>query len=139
MIYIPQKLLAQTDRSTLSLLMIIAELGKGKGRHRMMFVHRQDGRIVSVDEYDYTLTKYLVQELVDRGETLIAQYTDDTAPETRCKVRTVESSDGDFYLEFLTEKTAIKKIPGGYEVLHQAPPNQQVNYANPSSDSITVY
>ncbi len=138
MIYLPQKLLAQTDRSTLSLLMIIAELGKGKGRHRMMFVHRQDGQIVSVEDYDYSLTKFHVQDLVNQGETLIAQYTDDDAPETRCKVRTIESSDGEFYLEFLNEKTAIKKIPGGYEVLRQTPPNQQVNYANPGSSAITA-
>lgn len=133
MIYAPQKLLAETDRSTLSLLMLIAALGSRQ--HRLLFVHRFDGQIVSVEDYDHTMTRFLIQELIDQGETLIAQYTEDTAPETRCKVRTVTSSDGDFGMEFLVEKTAIKKIPGGYEVLPQA---SHANSPDPSSTAITV-
>jgi len=133
MIYIPQKLLFQTDCSTLSLLMIAPDLGKGK-----VFVHRQDGQIVSVEDSDWTFTRYQFQAFFERGETLIAQYTEDNAPESHCEVRMIESSDGGFYLEFLTEKTVVKKVLGGYDILRQPLPKQQVGDASTDLAPLTI-
>ncbi|BAS55332.1 hypothetical protein NIES2135_53840 [Leptolyngbya boryana NIES-2135] len=117
MINATQKLLVKTDRSTLSLLIVPAALGSRQ--HRLLFVHRRDGVIVAVEDYDFTQTRFLTQDLMGEGETLISQHSEEEAPESRCKVKTVTSSDGDFYLEFLAEHTAIKKVSGGYEVLRQ--------------------
>ena len=117
MINATQELIAQFDRSTLSVLTIAAALGSRQ--HRVLFVHRREGQIVSVEDYDCTQTRYLIQDIIHDGEILIAQYETCLAPESRCQVRTVTSSDGDFCVEFLKEKTAVKKTSTGYEILRR--------------------
>jgi hypothetical protein len=111
-----QKTLVRSDSGTLSLLYLTGQIG---GRHELILVRREDGKITEAHTYSQDTALAITEEMSCATPIQCFNDTDHDCPTQKVRSQWVASSGGDLAIELISERTTIQRRSGNWTVLFQ--------------------
>jgi hypothetical protein len=114
---VSQKRLLISQNHTIDVLYLLAALGSGA--HRLVLVHRHQGRIVEAADYDHDECQAIKADIIESGEVINREYDTLNAPSRTLRVDWAQSSNGDLVINIKRESVTLHRQPtGNYQVTH---------------------